>query len=283
MTSIGDQTTIKNVRSVSGGTINQAYYVETKKQRYFCKLNQGIEQNFFLQELKGLQLIQRTNTIRTPAVFGTWYDPTSQQGALILEWIDNDPTSDLVKAEEQLGKKLAQFHASYGQAFGLAEDNYLGYLPQYNRWSQDWALFYRDQRIRPQVDIGQKKGTIRGKRLQRLQNLIGKLTTMLNHKPKPSPLHGDLWSGNWLLGPRGEPYLIDPAAYYGDREIDIAFSECFGGFSPAFYEGYESVLPLSPDYPERRPLYQLLFLLVHLNLFGESYGSRVDQILDRYV
>ena len=100
---------------------------------------------------------------------------------------------------------------------------------------------------------------------------------------QPGLLHGDLWSGNWLSGPEGRPYLIDPAVYYGEREVEMAFSELFGGFGARFYEAYRASYPLDPGYADRRPLYQLYYLLVHLILFGEAYGPAVDRVLNRYV
>jgi fructosamine-3-kinase len=99
---------------------------------------------------------------------------------------------------------------------------------------------------------------------------------------QPSLLHGDLWGGNWLVSAAGEPVLIDPAVYYGDREADLAMTRLFGGFPPAFYGAYEEVFPLASGHAEREPLYRLYYLLCHLNLFGESYGGSVDGILRGY-
>jgi fructosamine-3-kinase len=123
---------------------------------------------------------------------------------------------------------------------------------------------------------------VRGKRAKQLDRLLERLPEWLGHAVKPSLLHGDLWGGNWIAGPGGEPYLIDPAVYFGDREVDLAFTELFGGFSPRFYEAYREAYPLEPGYGERKPLYQLYYLLVHLNLFGEAYGTDVDRVLARY-
>src|SRR5690606_35616774 len=118
---------------------------------------------------------------------------------------------------------------------------------------------------------------------QRLMKLIDDLDQWIPAHHPPSLLHGDLWKGNWLAGPDGEPYLIDPAVFYGDREYELAFSELFSGFSPTFYAAYKEAAPVSKEYGERRPIYQLYYLLVHLIHFGEAYGSAVDRVLQRYV
>lgn len=99
----------------------------------------------------------------------------------------------------------------------------------------------------------------------------------------PSLLHGDLWSGNWFSDTHRRPCLVDPASYFGHREVDLAMTQLFGGFPPRFYDAYRESYPLDPGYEERRPLYQLYYLWVHLNLFGEGYGASVDRILKRYV
>jgi fructosamine-3-kinase len=101
-------------------------------------------------------------------------------------------------------------------------------------------------------------------------------------KVVPSLLHGDLWGGNYLIDAQGNPVLIDPAVYYGDREAEIAFTELFGGFGLRFYAAYNEAWPLDHGYADRRDLYNLYHLLNHLNLFGESYGGSADAILRRY-
>lgn len=276
---LGDSSTLKSIQPVSGGSINQAYKVQTEKRLYFLKTNQGIPRNFFLREKQGLELLRQTQTISVPKVYGEWYDSKKPQGILVLEWISGEISK---KTEQILGRKLAQLHLAHGTQFGLETNNYLGYLPQSNIWCSDWVAFYRDHRIRPQVELGKKRNRIQGKRLSRCEKLMERMDTLLNHAPKPSLLHGDLWGGNWIVGPNGEPYLIDPAVYYGDHELELAFTECFGGFSESFYQSYQEVNPISKTYPERKPLYQLYFLLAHLNLFGEIYGPQVDRILSLY-
>lgn len=277
---LGLPSTIRHLAPVSGGSINDAYQVITDQQTYFIKTRSGVSADFFQKEQNNLLLLRQTHTARLPQPFGEWYDPISKRGFLVLEWIEGQATP---KSEEQLGYDLALLHSCYGHAFGNQEDNYIGLLPQPNGWAQDWATFFRDQRIGFQVELGKKKGVISGNRLRKLEKLRDRLDSLLSHQPNPSLLHGDLWSGNWIPGPEGKPYLIDPASYYGDRELDLAFTECFGGYSDSFYHAYQEQFPLSDSYSDRKPLYILLFLLIHLNLFGEAYGSRVDQILNYYV
>lgn len=276
----GDQTDICQLQPVAGGSINRAYRLETKQQRYFLKTNQSIARDFFQQEQKGLTLIRQTRTIGVPKVYGEWYDAETKRGLLLLEWVEGKSHAE---TERNLGRRLAQMHLVPGQQFGLDEDHYLGYLQQKNVWSLNWTEFYRDYCLLPQIEMGKRQGKIKGQRLRRCEKLLDWINRWLNHQPKSSLLHGNLWQGNWIVGPGGEPYLIDPAVFYGDHELDLAFSECFGGFSESFYQGYQEIFPLDPEYQERKGLYQFLFLLVHLNLFGESYGPSVDRILAYYV
>ncbi len=114
--------------------------------------------------------------------------------------------------------------------------------------------------------------------IERLPDLIGSSNSIT-----PSLLHGDLWSGNFLIASDGQPVVVDPAVYYGEREVEIAFTELFGGFPPGFLEAYDEAYPLDSGYSERRALYQLYPVLVHLNLFGESYGRQVDAIFKHYL
>jgi fructosamine-3-kinase len=133
------------------------------------------------------------------------------------------------------------------------------------------------------IKLAEERGRLTSERRRRLMRLADSLERWIPARTEPSLLHGDLWHGNWIASDHGQPYLIDPAVFYGDREYEMAFTELFGGFSSRFYAAYEEAHPLSPDYAERRPLYQLYYLLVHLILFGESYGSSVDRVLIRYV
>jgi protein-ribulosamine 3-kinase len=166
-----------------------------------------------------------------------------------------------------LGRMLARLHRATGERFGWASDNWIGLSPQANGWSDDWAAFFLEKRLQPQA--------ARAGLLDDLPDLAGILA---GHRPAPSLLHGDLWSGNVGFTPQG-PVMFDPAVYYGDREADLAMTELFGGFPPAFHDAYSDCFPLSPGYEKRRMLYNLYHLLNHLNLFGAAWRPRVTQAL----
>lgn len=170
-----------------------------------------------------------------------------------------------------------------GPNHGFQNDTYIGLLPQPNGLKPNWLEYYREYRLQSQIKYGSDKGVIQGKRLQKLNSLLERLDKWIPAFIEPSYLHGDLYAGNWIVGPAGQPYLVDPSFLYGDRHLDMAFTELFGGFSKEFYDAYEAVNPLRPDFDDIKPLYKLYYLIVHLNMFGESYGNDVDLILNKYV
>lgn len=277
---LGADTRMIPFHPVSGGDINEAYYVETSDEKYFIKLNRNLDREFFEFEASGLKAIEKTNTIRVPQVYQIDVDEQLQIPMLWLEWVEgtrNEQTDVL------LGEQLAALHLCEGKQYGWQGVSYIGRLKQESESTNDWLSYYRDFRLLQQVKIGEKLGVITKGRLKKLTKLFERLDEWMPAKPAKSLLHGDLWGGNWIVGKDGLPYLIDPSVLYGDHELEIAFTELFGGFSKVFYEAYQSVFPLSQEYHERKELYQLYYLLVHLNLFGESYGRSVDRILKKYV
>lgn len=269
---------LQHMQPVSGGDINQAYYVQTDRNEYFVKLNRHMTIGFFQFEEKGLSMIRRTETIDVPKVIGCF--EVDGVPMLWMEWIEGRKVAE---TDEWLGERLAALHLVDVKGYGFEGVSYIGRLLQKNQLMDDWVDYYRDVRLDGQLELGRQSGRIVSKREKRLVKLMERLDNWLPRKPKPSLLHGDLWGGNWMVGPGGNPYLIDPAVLYGDHEFELAFTELFGGFSRKFYEAYESVFPLSSEYGERKELYQLYYLLVHLNMFGESYGGAVDRVLARYV
>ncbi|GAB3795929.1 fructosamine kinase family protein [Virgibacillus kimchii] len=270
---------VHSVRAVTGGDINEAYYVRSLNREFFVKLNRSVDKAFFEFEKKGLERINQTDTIHVPDVYGIYTDEEKNIPMLWMEWITGEKST---LTDDWLGERLADMHLKEGKAFGLDEKSFIGKLEQDNQMMDNWAYYYRDYRLAGQLEIGMNHKTITGRRKEMLMALMENIDRWIPKNPLPSLLHGDLWGGNWMVGKKGNPYLIDPSVLYGDHEFEIAFTELFGGFSHRFYDAYTSVYPLSDTYEDKKPLYQLYYLLIHLNMFGESYGPSVDRILQRY-
>lgn len=142
-------------------------------------------------------------------------------------------------------------------------------------------VFFKN-RLESQIALAQKNNRWNQVRQQKFLEFKQYVLGSLAHKKiVPSLLHGDLWSGNVFFDQQGTPVFIDPAVSYGDREQDIAMSQLFGGFRPEFLESYQFNYPLEEGWEKRLPVYQLYYLLAHLNMFGETYGSQVEQLLDK--
>lgn len=277
---IGDHSPVQLVQPVAGGDINQAYYVQTEERNYFIKTNRGVPADFFQIEADGLERIRATNTIAVPTVYHYDIANGDEEITLIMEWIEGEKNT---LTGRWLGEGLAALHlATSGTLYGLDQTTFVGELTQDNTWYDNWVDYYQEKRLLPQLELAIRKGRMNDKRRERMEALLACLDQYLPKIPHVSLLHGDLWGGNWLAGKNGEPYLIDPSIVYGDHLFEIAFTELFGGFSAYFYQSYQSVFPLEDYYEEVKPIYQLFYLLVHLNMFGESYGRSVDRILTRY-
>lgn len=272
------------VQYVGGGSINQAAKVEAGGRAYFLKWKTNAPPRFFEAEAYGLSLLRGAGAIRVPEVIGFGEGSADQPAYLVLEWIEESRRAESLTFAVNFGRALANLHQVIGEAFGLDRDNFIGELPQHNRPTPDWVAFYRDRRIAPQVEIARARGRLNPDRERMLRKVMERMESLLDGAGEvPSLLHGDLWSGNFLVADSHQPVIVDPAVYYGDREVEIAFTELFGGFPPGFLTAYDEAYPLPRGYARRRDLYQLYPLLVHLNIFGESYGHRVDAVCRSYL
>lgn len=270
--------TVHGFRSVAGGDVHRAVRVDTDRGSVFAKWNLGRCAELFRAEVDGLGRLQATGCVRTPAVLGVV--EAEDGAALVLEWVEGRRRTE--EAAEALGRQLACLHRHRGAHYGLDRDNFLGLLPQRNRPSPRWVEFFRTERLQVQVERAAHCRSLPLHLLRRLDRLLEHLDRWLGEPPEgPSLLHGDLWWGNWMADAHG-PVLVDPAVYYGHREVELAFTELFGGFPEAFYGAYQEAWPLEEGYRERRGLYQLYPLLVHVNLFGGGYAAAVEQVLRRY-
>ena len=261
---------------VRGGCINRGYRLAGSAAVYFVKLNRTGRRAMFEAEAEGLRAIEQTGTVRVPPPLCTGED--ERHCWLVLEYLELVPGGAGTMAA--LGRALAAMHRSSAERFGWHRDNTIGATPQPNHWSTDWAELWRTQRLGLQLELAARNG-YRGALQRRGEALLTRLDALLAHDPVPSLLHGDLWGGNAAATVAGEPVLFDPACYYGDREADLAMTELFGGFAPAFYSAYGDTWPLDAGYAVRRDLHNLYHVLNHLNLFGGGYRAQAEGMIER--
>ena len=270
---------IISIRPISGGDIAHTERVDTKNRSYLVKSGSFPNaKELFEKEANGLAAIENSQTIATPKIMGNYsFDETS---CLILEFIQTKlaGTEDM----ERFGRELAHFHlATRTGFFGFETDNFIGKLPQSNQKHTKWLSFYVKERLVPQFNLAQDLKLLGVSEIPTLKSLTENCTNIFG-EVTPSLLHGDLWSGNYLISSSGNPYLIDPAVYYGHSEVDLAMSKLFGGFSTRFYDAYHEIIPPHGNQKELTEIYQLYYLLVHLNLFGTSYRNSVVGISKKY-
>ncbi len=264
--------------SIGGGCINNALKIDTSAGRFFMKHNDAKRYpGMFEAEAKGLQVLKTANEIFIPeaACFGN----SGQEGFLILEFVES--SSRRKDFFEDFGIRLAWLHRHSTEKFGLDHDNYIGSLPQRNRQHTAWAEFFIVERMETQIRLARDNRAVGNSIVQQFEKMFNRLQEIFPVE-KPSLLHGDLWNGNYMTAPDGSACLIDPAVYYGFREMDIAMSKLFGGFSPGFYSGYHAEFPLEKGWEGRIDICNLYPLMVHVNLFGGGYLHDVQNILKRF-
>lgn len=282
----GPATAITDRRPVHGGDINRAWRLELSGGRaVFMKSNSPANLPFFAAEARGLAALGRPGVIGVPRALALGTDTRLGISFLLLEHLPSAPK--ITGYWESFGRELAALHRAdcaglTGEKtlpYGLAFDNFCGATPQRNAPHKKWSDFFRDCRLSPQFKLA--AGAMDTRMRRQADRLLARLDELLPEPERPSLLHGDLWSGNAVTGPDGKAWILDPAVYVGHHEADLAMTELFGGFSPAFYGAYNEVYPIDSGYADRRELYNLYHLLNHLNLFGESYLYSVARVLDR--
>lgn len=276
----GKKFEIESHRSVAGGCINQGYRITGGDRTYFVKLNSACEIAMFEAEALGLKQILQTNTIRAPQPIGTGTEGSNAY--IVLEWLELGAGNS--QSWEAMGRQLAAMHRCKppslpeDRQFGWDRNNTIGSTPQINTWTSDWAEFFARHRLGYQFQLARR----RGGHFPQQNKLLAAIPDLLaDRQPQPSLVHGDLWGGNAACTATGEPAIIDPATYVGDREVDLALTELFGGFPAAFYRGYNEKFPLEAGYQRRKTLYNLYHILNHFNLFGGSYGSQANRMIEQ--
>jgi fructosamine-3-kinase len=271
---------VKSLSPVSGGSINEAAKLEIEELgSCFLKWNRLADPDMFVKEVTGLELLKKADTgLRIPKVMlqGTH---EGQIGYLLLEFIEDGRPGN--SSAKKFGRQLAALHDNRNNQFGLDEDNYIGRLPQSNNKHSDWVTFFIEERMEPQLNMALEAGKFQSSISAAFNAMYRELPDIFPDA-RPSLLHGDLWGGNYFYDREGTAVIYDPAVYYGHREIELAFTHLFGGFSSSFYRAYDSTLSIEPGFEDRKDIYNLYPLLVHTNLFGGSYARQVEGIVKKF-
>jgi protein-ribulosamine 3-kinase len=276
--SLGSNPEIKQVKLIAAGNINQGIYLETSSGSFFLKSNFESDSDIFEKEADGLEMLRSNCPLQIPKVIHV--GKVEDRNFLLMQWISADKNNPVYWQE--LGVGLAQLHMATQESFGYAKNNFIASLVQTNSHKSSWIDFFIENRLEPLAGKAYYEGLMSLEFFKKFQKTYLTLEEIFP-KEKPALLHGDLWSGNIMRGKNGSPALIDPAVYFGHREMDLAFSRLFGGFDEGFYQSYETVFPLEPGFKERIHVYNLYPLLVHLLLFGKSYLSGIERTVNRLI
>jgi fructosamine-3-kinase len=285
---------VRALQRVGGGDINDAFRVQFEDESFaFVKTRANVAPGEYAAEAAGLRWLAEPGALRVPEVLGVADD------VLVLDWVDEGGRGD----DPAFGAGLAEVHAAGGEAFGATPPAgaqrrggepggpaaiagatgsppplRLASLSLPNDPAPDWPTFYAERRLLPLLEHA---GLTRfGNRA--VENVCARMSELAGPPEPPSRLHGDLWSGNVLWGRDGKAWLIDPAAYGGHREVDLAMLRLFGSPGRQFLAAYEARFPLAPGHEERVELYQLFPLLVHAALFGGGYVASAERVARTY-
>ncbi|MBN2527025.1 MAG: fructosamine kinase family protein [Deltaproteobacteria bacterium] len=279
-TLFGESVQVVAKKNVAGGCINDTGTLHLSNgETLFLKQNNLTHPQMFEAEAMGLKMLVCDGGPRIPTPIAAFRDNSSQY--LLLEFLDS--SGRVADYFEQFGRQLAHMHQTIRRdRFGFDIDNFIGATPQYNEHRDSWVHFFGEMRLEPQIKMASSQ---LGRELRKsLSTLLEKLDQfIIEPEGNASIIHGDLWSGNAMTGPNGEPVIIDPAPYFGHREAEIAMTQLFGRFGGHFYAAYNEYWPMQNGWQDRMDMYNLYHMLNHVNLFGSGYMGGVSSIVYRYV
>ncbi len=260
---------------LSGGCVGEVCRVELADGRcVVAKLGgpgSGLETEGWM-----LDYLAQKSFLPVPHVFH------ADNNLLLMSFIESGGTLD-GSAQEHAAELLADLHGVTAPRFGLERDTLIGGLAQPNQQADSWCDFFRQQRLLYMGGEARRAGRLPGSIFKQLEKFAGKLENWITEPEHPSLIHGDMWGGNVLSGQGRIAGFVDPAIYYADPEIELAFSTMFSTFGGAFFRRYGELRPLAPGFfEERRDIYNLYPLLVHVRLFGGGYVDGVNRTLARF-
>jgi fructosamine-3-kinase len=252
---------------VSGGYVSDAVRVHMANgQSVFVKHTRHAPAGLFRAEAHALAWIADAG-VDVPEVVGVGDD------WLALEWIDEGEFTP--EAQEQLGRAIARMHRAGADGFGAPWDGFAGPVPVPNDARDTWPAFLAECRIIPLAHAS----NLPAETWHRLDDALANLPDLVGPPEPPARVHGDLWAGNRMVDADGVPVLIDPDAYGGHREMDLAMMRVFGGFPDRVFDAYAEEFPPEPGWQERMQFNQLVPVLVHCAMYGGKWIADADQIL----
>ena len=266
---------INCAEKIPGGDINETYKLSTSDGALFLKMNDAnVYPDMFQRELNGLNTLRSANAISVPRPLA--YGAVGNKGFLVTEFLEKGGANP--DFWENFAASLSRMHRNTQTYYGFPETNYIGTLKQYITPYSSWAVFYAFNRLQPLTRAAYDQHVLDKSMVGQMEHLWKQLPGIFPEE-QPALLHGDLWSGNFMVGRDGRACVFDPAVYYGHREMDLAMARLFGGFDTRFYFTYQTMYPLAEGWQQRISICQLYPLMVHLLLFGGSYHNSVKEIL----
>lgn len=265
---------LERIKPLTGGDINEVFLIHTSSGNFVVKMNNAARfPKMFETEKAGLEVLATTHTFRIPEVIAQ--GETENTSYLLLEYIVSGNKNAGFWTD--FGVNLAQLHSHTADLYGWKHNNYIGSLFQSNAFTIKASDFYIEERLRPQINLARQNGYL----TEDLTGFFKTVSKIIPNEP-PALIHGDLWNGNYMTDEQGQAVLIDPSVSYSHREMDLAMMQLFGGFPSEVFTVYNEAFPLESSWEERVTLWQLYYLLVHLNLFGAGYLGQVRSAISQY-
>ncbi len=224
-----------------------------------------------------LKFLKQNSKLPVPEVY------YNNEHIILMEFIESHDMIDY-RGQRHAAEQLAELHQIKSDQYGLERDTVIGSLRQPNKQGKDWVSFFAEQRLLHMARAALDEGKIDSRMVQQTEKLAGKLSDILKDAAGPALVHGDVWGGNMIIGRGKIEAFLDPAIYYADPEVELAFIRLFNTFDDSFFARYHDINPIRPGFHEERAdIYNLYPLLVHTRLFGASYARKAQKILDRFI
>lgn len=266
---------VVGVHALAGGCIGDVRRIDLDDGRAWVAKLGGPDSGLALEGFM-LRHLAKASPLPVPAVHD------ADDALLVMDCLPAGGPLDAA-AQVHAADLVAQLHGVTGPHFGFSCDTVIGGLAQPNPLTDSWRDFFRDHRLLHMAGEAARAGQLPGSLLGRIEGLAAQLDRWLDEPPAASLVHGDMWAGNVLCQSGRVTGFVDPAIYHADPEIELAFTTLFNTFGETFFARYNEHRPLAPGFfEERRDLYNLYPLLVHVRLFGGSYVASVDKTLGKF-